>query len=218
MMQRHKRRRNNYLLPSIIVIIVILLIRKVVANTNHNFCGSTWTDASSNCNERHHCPNASDEECMPGQICFADTSCDINKGHGNNAPPLPASQSSTGVNGLTYGDRANTRFCQSQTITQCTVDLWCGDGSSCPNDMICHYAECHYQDLIKIQEEEEKLNEISTQQQLLIGAGPNDPIRNNFCGKTWDDASAKCGVWCLDGDRTTCPGEETCFADTTCYR
>ena len=26
-----------------------------------------------------------------------------------------------------------------------------------------------------------------------------------FCGKTWDDASSKCGTWCPDTDDTVCP-------------
>ena len=30
-----------------------------------------------------------------------------------------------------------------------------------------------------------------------------------FCGKTWDDASSKCGTWCPDTDDTVCPYGES---------
>lgn len=58
-----------------------------VSATNNNFyCGTSWDDASSNCDNRQPCPNASDEECAstPGHGCFADTLCSsAEAGHGS---------------------------------------------------------------------------------------------------------------------------------------
>ena len=185
----------------------------------NNFCGTSWGDASENCNDRQHCPHGSDDECSNWQhTCFADTTCDASKGQG--LPPSGVSApslSNTNSNGLSYEDRANTRFCQSQTITECTIDLWCGDRGGCDSGMICAYSDCHYHDLLKNEEETSTQNALSTQQQLLIGVGENDPIRNHACGSTWEDASSKCSVWCL-GEESICPKGQKCFSDTTCYR
>ena len=204
--------------------IYIILVNIIVCaqNTNNNFCGVTWMDASDNCNTRQHCPSGSNEECIYGHTCYADTLCDITReGHGSNAPPPSFSSTSTSTtssigNGLPYEDRANTRFCQSQTITECTIDLWCGDQGVCDDGLVCHYSDCHYHDILKKQEEEQAENDILASQQLIINADANDPIRNNFCGSSWEDASSKCSTWCL-GEDDICPDGQTCYSETTCY-
>ena len=200
--------------------IILINILVCAQNTNNNFCGTSWMDASDNCNTRQHCPTGSNDECIYGHTCYADTLCDITReGHGSNAPPPSFSSTSTtssNGNGLPYEDRANTRFCQSQSITECTIDLWCGDQSSCEDGLVCHYSDCHYHDILKKQEEEQLQNDVIASQQLVISSDANDPIRNNYCGSSWEDASSKCSTWCL-GEDDKCPDGQTCYSETTCY-
>ena len=55
----------------------------VVVQAHNNFCGTTWGDASENCISRQPCPLGTNEECsVPGQQCWADTTCDTTLGHG----------------------------------------------------------------------------------------------------------------------------------------
>jgi len=225
-MSRLNRNNNimvdyKYIIPSVLLLLLLMLININLAeaqnNKNNFFCGSTWADASNNCNERQHCPGASDEECgIPGHICFADTLCDSSKGHGS---------SSSAFGNLHmypfYDNVSNTKFCQGQWnmgTTKCSTDLWCGDDSPCPEeDMICFYSDyCHIHDLMEIEMKQDAKNQQNEHKQVLIASDPNDPIRNMFCGKSWDDASVKCGAWC-SGEESECPFGEGCFADTTCY-
>jgi len=47
---------------------------KPVTVYNHNYCGTSWTAANLYCGKE--CPDGSDDECDPGQICYADcTNC-----------------------------------------------------------------------------------------------------------------------------------------------
>ena len=39
-----------------------------------------------------------------------------------------------------------------------------------------------------------------------------------FCGKTWEDASSKCGIWCPDMDNTVCPYGELKLLTFHCVR
>jgi hypothetical protein len=59
------------LLAAIIVIIVIIVVasspgRTHAQDSNHFFCGTSWDDASNNCDERQHCPTGTDDECNGG--------------------------------------------------------------------------------------------------------------------------------------------------------
>jgi len=44
----------------------------------------------------------------------------------------------------------------------------------------------------------------------------NDQTRKYFCGKDWHDASTKCKTPCPSGQASECPGDERCYADTSC--
>lgn len=184
----------------------------LTANPNagkNNFCGTSWGDASENCMERQHCPNASDEECgNPAHVCFADTMCDATAGHGSGMYLPP------------YNDRANVRFCQNQwdAMSGCSIDLYCGDESECANGMICFYSdECHLHDVVKKMEADEAYALAMQQKALVASLDPNDTIRYNSCGKSWNDANANCGGWCWGDDEKECPPGEGCFGDTGCY-
>ncbi|KAL7543497.1 hypothetical protein ACHAXR_012787 [Thalassiosira sp. AJA248-18] len=44
----------------------------------HNFCGTSHSDASENCNRERHCPSGNNEECAEDMFCFVDVDgCDI---------------------------------------------------------------------------------------------------------------------------------------------
>jgi hypothetical protein len=190
-------------------------------SANNFFCGTTWSDASNNCSERVHCPGATDEECgVAGQMCFSDTLCDASNGDG-----LPAATGGAVAGGsfaFPYEDKANTRFCQimGSDSAQCVAELWCGDDELCTEGMVCGYSACHLHDVLASEAEnqakEALLSKQKEEQQALIESAPDDPIRNNFCGNSWEDASAQCKKWCM-GEESECPNGEGCFAQTTCY-
>lgn len=202
------------------LLILLPLLYQAQASDN-NFCGSTWQDASTSCEERQHCPNGSDEECtiVPGSICFADTLCDASKGHGAKAV----------VAGLAYlidiphEDATNHYFCGSWWATaqeNCGLDTFCGTNrEGCKDFDTCFETQCHVQDIVAAEMGEDWKD-------MITGGGREDgkPIkldekdarRNNFCGTTWADAASRCGQWCL-GEDTDCPGNQKCFGDTGCY-
>ena len=75
---------------------------RTLQESNNFFCGTSWGDASENCNDRQHCPSGTDDECSTdGHICFGGTTCDSKVGHGNNFKYA----------NVPYDDISNTRFC-----------------------------------------------------------------------------------------------------------
>ena len=44
----------------------------------------------------------------------------------------------------------------------------------------------------------------------------SERTRHYFCGKDWHEASEKCSAPCPGGASDECPGEDRCFADTSC--
>jgi hypothetical protein len=198
------------------------------ASQDNNFCGTTWADASSSCQDRQHCPSGSDDECTitPGQICFADTLCDASKGDGAKAA----------LAGLAYlidipeEDIRNRKFCGSWWAAAqevCSVDTFCGhDEGSCQEFTTCYETGCNVQELVAAEmgEDWKELlsgspddnDDDSEAGKPKIELDEKDARRSNFCGSTWADASAQCGTWCL-GEDTDCPGNLKCFGDTTCW-
>ena len=80
----------------------LLPIALAQQDSNHYFCGTSWGDASENCNDRQHCPSGTDDECeTDGHICFGGTTCDSMQGHGNGFKYA----------NVPYDDISNTRFC-----------------------------------------------------------------------------------------------------------
>jgi len=59
-------------LAAIIVVVVVVVASSSPGSTaraqdsNHFFCGTSWDDASDNCDERQHCPTGTDDECNGG--------------------------------------------------------------------------------------------------------------------------------------------------------
>eukprot|EP00578_Thalassiosira_sp_NH16_P020860 CAMPEP_0181083974 /NCGR_PEP_ID=MMETSP1071-20121207/4450_1 /TAXON_ID=35127 /ORGANISM="Thalassiosira sp., Strain NH16" /LENGTH=1372 /DNA_ID=CAMNT_0023165681 /DNA_START=213 /DNA_END=4331 /DNA_ORIENTATION=- len=180
--------------------------------SNHFFCGLDWNSVSNDCDGAQHCPTGIDDECeLFGAVCFAGTTCDAAKGHGEMFKFL----------GLPYEDTRNTLFCASswaEAGSNCSVEYWCRDGM-CDNGMSCFGAsDCNIQDLVKAELEAEKEANGDTDDNVTDNEpimAVDDPKRSNFCGMTWGDASYQCQDWCPEG--VECPEPQTCFADTSCY-
>eukprot|EP00986_Skeletonema_menzelii_P000462 scaffold132_cov119-Skeletonema_menzelii.AAC.5 len=161
-------------------------------DSNHFFCGSSWGDASGNCDDREHCPGGTDDECSTeGHICFGGTSCDVKLGHGNKFKYA----------NVDYNDISNTRFCGlgwNEAIDSCSIERHCPSGFSdeCPQGMSCYGGlKCNVQDMY---EEEAKKKEESG---VIVNSIPGDDERRNmFCGINWADAR-----------------DEGCFGSTDCY-
>jgi hypothetical protein len=198
-----ERKRGFY-----IISLFFFIILTNAQDSNHFFCGSSWGDASGNCDDREHCPGGTDEECSTeGHICFGGTSCDVKLGHGNKF--IYAN--------VDYNDISNTRFCGNgwnDAINSCSIETHCPSGFSdeCPQGMSCYGGlKCNVQDMY---EEEAKKKE----EGVAVNSIPSDDERRNmFCGLSWADAGKKCSVWCPGGQDEDCPGEEGCFGSTDCY-
>jgi len=84
--------------------------------------------------------------------------------------------------------------------------------------MTCFYSdECHLHDVVKKTKAEEAHALAMQQMALVASLDPNDAIRYNSCGKSWNDANARCGGWCWGDDENECPPGDGCFGDTGCY-
>lgn len=110
--------------PNNTIKLLLLLLSNLPTNTrtqesNNNFCGTTWDDASSNCAERQHCPTGTDSECeISGHICFGGTTCDVTKGDGAKFK----------FANVPYNDISNTRFCGGnwdEAFRGCSVESHC---------------------------------------------------------------------------------------------
>ena len=222
--RRGKRKRqtsstiNNYCNRSSRLIFILAILNNytnllpIVVQAHNNFCGTTWGDASDNCISRQPCPLGTNDECsVPGQQCWADTSCDTSLGHG-----------------ILYdtNDPTHTRFCGSSwedASNNCSVERHCpsGDDSDCPGEQTCYLhlsQKCHYVDLLG--GPEGAAAALSSGGNSAGGGGSkkldgDHPSRSNYCGWDWNGAN-KCDMPCLSGSDADCPAGKTCFAGTEC--
>jgi hypothetical protein len=113
-----KFRRRASLIEALLLFLSFIP-RAQPQESNNNFCGTTWDDASANCKERQHCPSGTDDECTTeGHICFGATTCDVNDGGG----------SLFAFMNVPYDDISNTRFCGSgwtEAAETCSVETHC---------------------------------------------------------------------------------------------
>jgi hypothetical protein len=194
----HREKPPFQLLPTILII-----VSSVHASTT-NFCGSDWTDASTDCQNRQPCPEGTDDECDPPGICWADTLCDTTKG-----------------DGILF-DKDNPqhqRFCGNSwndAADNCSAERHCasGDSSECPNGEACYsfLTSCNYVDMIVGSSGGDSGGgeEESGGPPRLDG---NSPMRSNWCGSDWNDAIAHCtdtSHWCPSGSDSDCPAGK-CF-------
>ncbi|KAL7470394.1 hypothetical protein ACHAXS_010618 [Conticribra weissflogii] len=184
--------------------------------SDHNFCGATWSDASSDCDDRQPCPNGSDEECTSGGTCWADTSCDATLGHG--------SQFQTdAVLAVPYDDPSNRKFCGTWwavALGNCGLETHCATNDDCAQGDTCFETTCNVQDFLREEQEREKdeLDKLDKLEKEKVERLPaDDKRRKNYCGISWVDASAECAAPCLGGEDTDCPAGLICFGDTNCF-
>lgn len=126
-----------------------------------------------------------------------------------------------GSNGrkLTPKDPSDHYFCGAgfdDASKSCEYPCPSGSLRECPLGMLCYFnTPCDRKDL---PDQPSKSPTIKpgwrppSQSPWMAG----DERLSFFCGKTWDDASSKCGIWCPDTDDTVCPYGEVCFRDTLC--
>lgn len=188
---RHPRNGARRLVPLLLASHQSL---SAAQSSTTNFCGTDWTDASTDCQNRQPCPSGTDEECDSG-ICWADTTCDTAKGDG------------------VLFDRENPqhqRFCGNSwndAAENCSVERHCpsGDSAECTGGDTCYsfLSGCNYVDMITgggdggdddaaAAEEESEPNRLDS----------NSPMRSNWCGSDWNDAIAHCdddSYWCPSG-------------------
>ena len=221
---RGKRKRQTSIINNCnskrLIFIAILhntnFVPTVVVQAHNNFCGTTWGDASENCISRQPCPLGTNDECsVPGQQCWADTTCDTTLGHG-----------------ILYDmdDPTHTRFCGSSwedASNNCSVERHCpsGDDSDCPGEETCYLhlsQQCHYVDLMGGPEGAAAALSGGGSSASGGGAGGGSqkldgdhPSRSNYCGWDWNGAN-QCDMPCLSGSDADCPAGKTCFAGTEC--
>jgi hypothetical protein len=88
-----------------------------------NYCGSSWSDANTNCKTASNCVSQ-DSECPSGQKCFTGITC-------GSAPPPPAGKN---VCGTDWSDASNN--CSSRTKCPGGVDSECPTGQKCYGGII----------------------------------------------------------------------------------
>lgn len=163
------------------------LFLPTIHSSPNNFCGSDWTDASSDCQNRQPCPGGIDDECDPPTICWADTLCDTTKGDGI----------------LFDQDHPqHKRFCGkswNDAAENCNSESHCpsGDSSECKNGESCYsfLPDCNYIDMVISSDQGDN----SDGPPRLSG---NSPLRSNWCGSDWNDAITHCAdtsYWCPSG-------------------
>ena len=111
--QCRQTRRRPTAAAALLALAAVPLVPILAADADHFFCGTSWADASENCDERQHCQGGTDDECeTAGNICFGGTTCDSKNGHGNKFKYA----------NVPYEDISNTRFCAagwSEAVDSC---------------------------------------------------------------------------------------------------
>ena len=213
---------------NMVATLVLLSHLAIFANAEGDnfFCGTSWNDASGNCENRQPCPNALDDECTtPGHVCFGDTLCSAAAGHGERfkfMALLPLVD-------VSHEDPSNKMFCGSGWAgaqTTCSVSTHCGNPGGpdkpCGGQGDCYETGCHIQDLVMAEFgqdwREQVISSLATDGSgvSVTKMDPSDPRRNQFCGISWNQASTKCTQHCM-GEDDECPGGQKCFGDTNCY-
>ncbi|KAL9189137.1 hypothetical protein ACHAXT_011627 [Thalassiosira profunda] len=197
--------RKDALVASAAAAVLALASSPAVFATT-NFCGTSWGDASSNCDARQPCPSGTDQECTSGGVCWADTDCNTAEGHGIL---------------FDKGHPSHMRFCGiswNDASDNCSVERHCpsGEDDECPGDEECYsFLGCNYVDLIGGPAGAASLNSGGGNPDRLDG---DHPSRTNFCGYGWENANTGCDEdhWCPSGADADCPSGMTCYAGTEC--
>ena len=184
--QRRKGRRKSRS--------TLLLIAAVSAQeSNHFFCGSTWDDASNNCDSRQHCPSGTDDECNGGggaaatsattQTTWTAATTWTAPSEWNRHHQYQRQRSLQGTAIVSGGESGGT-----------TTPLICFGGTLC-DSTLGHGSKAKYTNV------------------------PYEDISNTrFCGTDWNMAIAECSVetHCPTGFSDECPTGSSCYGGLAC--
>ena len=197
------------------------------------FCGSSWAEASTSCEQRQNCPSGQTSECvLPGHECWAFTECDTRRGDGKQFSEhhdvVPGENlSASGVGASSSGgyvdlskpsiDKTDHYFCGrgfEDARNKCATHCPSGNMNDCPYGEICF------------------MNTPCDARMMTIAPAPPSPteqpttpapvdymnkLNKYYCGYDWDDAQTRCEVWCPSGSDDDCPEEQLCMAFTACH-
>ena len=199
------------------VIIISVILQDSLGASDKSFCGTSWTDASTNCDYRQPCPGATDDECtQPGHVCYGDTLCSAAAGHGERFKFMALE----GLADVPYEHKSNHMFCGgwwASAKQECSITTHCGspDGPDklCGGQGSCFETPCHIQDIVQLEFGDDWRVKVD----YVSKMGTEDSRRKQYCGSTWIQASKECRQHCMGDDDDDCPAGQKCFADTNCY-
>lgn len=186
------------------------------------FCGSSWDDASSNCEIKRHCPSGGDDECPKGQECYSFLSnCNYVEMVGGPGEATSLASKLSGDSskiGLDANDPSRSNFCGydwNDAISSCHKDdHWCraGSDSECPSGKVCYAGtDCKY---VADLQPTISPTDFPTMSPMSPTASPvvyNIIENTSFCGDSWEKVRSTCRIksHCPDGD--SCPPGFLCY-------
>lgn len=171
------------------------------------FCGSSWAEASTSCDQRQNCPSGQSDECItPGHECWAFTECDTRRGDGEQfsemhgvtgAENLQASgigaQASGGFVDLSKPspDKTDHYFCgrgYDDAVSQCASHCPSGSLMDCPAGEICFFnTPCDARMMTKAPSPPSPTVSPTTPAPVIYAS----KLNKYFCGYDWDDAQER---------------------------
>jgi len=172
------------------------------------FCGESWDWITENCAEAKPCPGGDAVNCPPNHGCYASTPCTL-------APTLTPSSEPSNMP-TDEPSPSPTKSPWSEAILNAFINAP-NDSSNIGNGG--------------------GTNQMTGGQQLppsssgdsfaivdeKLASEVNDALENYsslqyhfFCGISWTHADETCDVFCPSGDKSDCPDEEECYANTRC--
>lgn len=94
------------------------------------FCGSSWAEASTSCDQRQNCPSGQSDECItPGHECWAFTECDTRRGDGEQFSEMHGVTGAENLQASGIGAQASGGFVDlSKPSPDKTDHYFCGRG------------------------------------------------------------------------------------------
>ncbi|KAL3792980.1 hypothetical protein HJC23_010993 [Cyclotella cryptica] len=157
---------------------------------NTRFCGSNYTDATTNCSPDRACPGGF--ECTNGETCFAGITCPV-------PTPVP-----------TEAPTMNNRFCgvnYTHAMATCSLERACPMGVECPDGLACFAGiACPATSMPP----SPKPTAVPTEEMSIVPT-PLPSVITQFCGMNYTDAEANCSP------ERGCPLGSECFGGMACF-
>jgi len=197
------------------------------------FCGISWAEASTSCEQRQNCPSGQTSECVtPGHECWAFTECDTRRGDGESFSEhhdvVPGENlSASGVGAVATGgyvdltkpsvDKTDHYFCgrgYEDARTKCSTHCPSGNMNDCPYGEICFTSTPCDARMMTIAPAPPSPTQRPTTPAPVVYV---NKLNKYYCGYDWEDAQERCEVWCPSGSDDDCPDEQVCMAFTECH-